>query len=536
LTTNPYFTGNGDNGYTAKLLSGSIHPVQYSMHPYLLSLAENKRIRHGHALGLNCETSGAPMGQEITTTHFSRQDFEHFQQRLEQETLLLGEWFKTGRLSDGEPVAGFEIEAWLLDEDYHPKPANQAFLQAFNNELASPELAQFNIELNTHPHTLHDKVLSDLHQELHITCKQAEKCAADIGSRILITGILPTLKPSDLTLANMSDMRRYRALNEQVLNSRNGAPLHLEITGPEHLSEDHDNVMLEAATTSFQIHIQVPPETAHHYYNASIIASAPMVAACANSPYLFNKELWDETRIPLFEQSVEVGGYDGAAHGPLRRVSFGSDYARQSILETFEENLEHFPALLPILFDEPESMLSHLRLHNGTIWRWNRPLIGFDAAGAPHIRIEHRVVPAGPSITDSIANAALYYGLTQGLVRSRLDQQLPFSEAKDNFYKAAKSGLRAKVMWPGSAEHISMRKLLLDELLPLAHDGLDELGIDGTDSAHYLGIIRERVESVQNGSEWQRRYCATHGRDMTKLTAAMLHYQYTDRPVHEWDI
>jgi gamma-glutamyl:cysteine ligase YbdK (ATP-grasp superfamily) len=476
------------------------------------------------------------MGQEITTTHFSQQDFEDFQHRLEAETLLLREWFEGGHLSDGEPVAGFEIEAWLLDDDYHPMPSNQAFLQAFDNELASPELAQFNIELNTHPHPLSNSVLSDLHQELITTCQQAGDSAKQIGSRILITGILPTLRPSDLTLKNMSNMRRYRALNEQVLKSRKGAPLHLEITGPEHLSEDHDNVMLEAATTSFQIHIQVPPETAHHYYNASIIASAPMVAACANSPYLFNKELWDETRIPLFEQSVEVGGYDGAAHGPLRRVSFGSGYARQSILEAFEENLEHFPALLPILFDESETLLPHLRLHNGTIWRWNRPLIGFDDAGVPHIRIEHRVVPAGPSISDSIANAALFYGLAQGLMKSGLDQQLPFSEAKDNFYKAARNGLRAKVIWPGSEEHISIRKLLLEELLPLAHRGLDELGIDEADSAHYLGIIRERVESGQNGSEWQRQFCALHGRDMPKLTAAMLHFQHTERPVHEWDI
>jgi hypothetical protein len=476
------------------------------------------------------------MGQEITTTHFSQQDFEDFQHRLEAETLLLREWFDTGRLSEDHPVAGFEIEAWLLDDDYHPMPSNQAFLQAFDNELASPELAQFNIELNTHPHPLHHKVLSDLHQELITTCRQAGSCARQIGSRVLITGILPTLRASDLTLENMSNMRRYRALNEQVLNSRKGAPLHLEITGPEHLSEDHDNVMLEAATTSFQIHIQVPPKVAHHYYNASIIASAPMVAACANSPYLFNKELWDETRIPLFEQSVEVGGYDGAAHGPLRRVSFGSDYARQSIIEAFEENLEHFPALLPILFDESETVLPHLRLHNGTIWRWNRPLIGFDDTGVPHIRIEHRVVPAGPSITDSIANAAFYYGLAQGLMKSGLDRRMPFSEAKDNFYKAARNGLRAKVMWPGSEGHIPIRKLLLEELLPLAHRGLDELGIDEADSAHYLGIIRERVESGQTGSEWQRRFCAVHGRDMPKLTAAILHFQHTDRPVHEWDI
>jgi len=475
------------------------------------------------------------MGQEIHTTHFSEDDFRRFKERLSQETELLRDWFETGHLADSVPVAGFEIEAWLIDEDYHPKPVNQEFLERFDNELASPELAKFNIELNTHPHALRGKVLSDLHEELRSTGLQARACAEALDSQVLITGILPTLKPSDLNLDNMSDMRRYRALNEQVLKSRGGAPLHLEITGTEHISEMHDNVMLEAATTSFQIHIQVPADKAHHYYNASMIASAPLVAASANSPYLFGKELWEETRIPLFEQSVEVGGIDAASHGPLHRVSFGSGYARHSIFEAFAENLEHFPALLPIQFDDPETELAHLRLHNGTIWRWNRPLIGFNASGEPHIRIEHRVVPSGPSITDSIANAAFYYGLAQGLMRFELDQQLPFAQARDNFYKAAKNGLHAKVDWPGTG-HINIAKLILEKLLPLAETGLDELGLDRADCEHYLDIIKERVECGQNGSEWQRRFCTAHGRQMDELTAAMLHYQSTDRPVHEWDL
>jgi hypothetical protein len=475
------------------------------------------------------------MGQEIHTTHFSEDDFKRFRERLSLETELLRDWFETGHLDDSEPVAGFEIEAWLIDEDYHPKPVNREFLERFDNELASPELAKFNIELNTHPHALQGKVLSELHEELRSTGLQARACAESLDSQILITGILPTLKATDLNLDNMSDMRRYRALNEQVLNSRGGAPLHLEITGTEHLRETHDTVMLEAATTSFQIHIQVPAEKAHHYYNASMIASAPMVAASANSPYLFDRELWDETRIPLFEQSVEVGGIDAASHGPLHRVSFGSGYARHSILETFIENLEHFPALLPIQFDEPESELAHLRLHNGTIWRWNRPLIGFNSEGEPHIRIEHRVVPSGPSITDSMANAAFYYGLAQGLMRFELDQHLTFAQARDNFYKAAKNGLNAKVDWPG-AGHINIRKLILEKLLPLARTGLDELGLDRGDCTRYLDIIKERVECGQNGSEWQRRFCTAHGRKMDELTAAMLHYQSSDRPVHEWDL
>jgi hypothetical protein len=481
------------------------------------------------------QAKGKALGQEITTTRFTDDDFAEFQRRLEQETQQLEHWLQDDAFSSRDPVAGFEIEAWLLDDDFHPMPVNPAFLQAFDNELASPELAKFNIELNTHPHALSGRMLGHVHDELRSTTRVAREVAGSIGSQMLLTGILPTLKSSDLTLANMSDMRRYRALNDQVLASRGGRPLKLEITGHEPLSEQHDNVMLEAATTSFQIHIQVPVASAHHYYNASMIASGPVVAASANSPYLFDHELWEETRIPLFEQSVEVGGYEGVSQGPLHRVSFGSGYARKSILECFRENLEHFPTLLPIQFDESEPPVPHLRLHNGTIWRWNRPLIGFDDDGTPHVRIEHRVVPSGPSITDSMANAALYYGLTEALVEGNYMERIPFAEARDNFYKSAKLGLKASVTWPETG-HISMQKLLLEKILPLADHGLERLDIDRDERRDYLDVIRARVESSQNGSEWQRRFCTVHGRHMDELTASMLKNQVDDKPVHEWDL
>ena len=209
----------------------------------------------------------------------------------------------------------------------------------------------------------------------------------------------------------------------------------------------HLDVMLESATTSFQIHFQVPLDLAVRVYNASIIASAPMVAISANSPFMFNKDLWSETRIRLFEQSVEVGGYEDGSHGPMRRVTFGSGYARESLYECFFENLEHYPVLLPTLFDDEVEELSHLRLHNGTLWRWNRPLIGVDN-GDYSLRIEHRVVPAGPSIIDAVANAAFYYGLTYELsfMEQAPEQQMGFDRARDNFYNAARLGLDSQII------------------------------------------------------------------------------------------
>ncbi|MGH8553176.1 MAG: glutamate--cysteine ligase, partial [Methylococcales bacterium] len=300
---------------------------------------------------------------------------------------------------------------------------------------------------------------------------------------------------------------------------------------------EHHDVMLESATTSFQVHLQSPMPVAHHYYNAAIIASAPCVAISANSPYLFGRELWSETRIPLFEQAIEVGGYQGVSHGPLRRVSFGSDYARKSILECFKENFDHFPILLPIQFDSARESMQTLRLHNGTIWRWNRPLVGFDADGAPHIRIEHRVMPAGPSLSDMIANAAFFYGLVNYLrIENVLPQpQLPFHLAKDNFYRCARHGLDAAVTW-FDGEKTRLKDLLLDELIPQARIGLDRFGITKSEAEHYLGIIQNRVESGHNGATWQRLYIANHDRDFRAMTASYHDHQGSGQAVHRWTV
>ena len=278
---------------------------------------------------------------------------------------------------------------------------------------------QFNVELNVDPQALNDKALSRLHQGLQQTWDDCQRVAAGLHARLVMTGILPSVSQQDLTLANMSELKRYRALNEQVLRLREGKPLMLDIHGREHLNLSHQDVMLESAATSLQLHLKVAVEDAVRYYNAAQIVSAPLVAASGNSPFLFGRQLWDETRIPLFEQSVEVGGFAGASRGPVRRVSFGTGYAKESLFECFVENEQHFPVLLPIQFDEPGREMRHLRLHNGTIWRWNRPLVGYDDDGTPHLRIEHRVLPAGPTVIDSIASAAFFYGLVHALAQRR---------------------------------------------------------------------------------------------------------------------
>lgn len=474
------------------------------------------------------------MGQEIHTTSYQDADYQRFYQRLLAETELLGKFIQDKVCSEIPPVAGFEIEAWLLYDDMRPAPLNEAFLQTFNNSMAAPELAKFNVEMNTPPVALTADVFSRLHHDLGDTWQHAELHARQMDLNLMMIGTLPTLQQHELNLNNMSNMNRYRLLNQQVLATR-GRPIVLDICGHEHLRVEHHDVMLEAATTSFQLHIQTPLSMAHHFYNASIIASAPMVALCANAPYLFGKDLWSETRIPMFEQAVALGGYRGASEGPLHRVSFGSDFARQSILECFQENLQHFPVLLPESFDDAPELFSHLRLHNGTIWRWNRPLVGFDEDGTPHIRIEHRTPAAGPTVFDSIANAVFFYGLVKNLcddcVAGHID--LSFAQAKDNFYQAARHGLDSPVTWFAERK-LRLLSLFEQELIPRAEQGLQALGIDAGDSHVYLDGIRQRIANQQTGSQWQRLFIKANPGEFSALTRLYLQKQRQGQAVAAW--
>ncbi len=477
------------------------------------------------------------VGQEIDSSRFHHRDFKTFATRLREETALLEEWFRQERFANADPVGGFELEAWLVDSGCRPTPINEEFLEALANPLVVPELAKFNVELNTTPHPLAGSALSRMHKELQGTLDQCNRVAAELGAEVVTVGILPTVRPSDLSLHNMSSLQRYRALNEQVLRLRGGRPLELDIQGREHLRAVHDDVMIESAATSLQVHLQVRQSEAGRYYNASKVMAGPMVAACANAPYFYGKDLWDETRIPVFEQAVDVTGGDTTTGAPSR-VTFGLDYVRESLLDCFRVNLDYYDILLPRLFDEPPERLSHLRLHNGTIWRWNRPLIGFSVQnGTAHLRIEHRVVSAPNSIPDTIANAAFFFGLAQYYAHREPppETELAFEDARRNFYEAARLGLDAELVWL-SGERVSVHELLTEELVPRSREGLLSLRLDESDIDHYLGIISQRLRSGQNGTVWQRAYVAAHGADMTTLTQAYVKNQRSGAPVYEWNL
>ncbi|MBK1643442.1 glutamate--cysteine ligase [Thiocapsa imhoffii] len=470
------------------------------------------------------------MGQEISQAAFTEEDFERFASRLNAETDQLEEWFASARFATAEPTVGFELETWLVDPQMQPAPKAETLLAGLDDPLVVAELARFNVEINGAPVPLRGASLTRLAEALTRTLERCNRVAAGLGTRLMMIGILPTVLPEHLTLEAMTPRLRYQALNQRIFSLRRGLPLGLVIDGHERLELTRHDVMLEAAATSFQIHLRVTPETAARVYNASKIISGLMVAISANSPYLFGRDLWSETRIPLFEQAVSIGG-------PIlqERVNFGFRYAECSIMETFRANLDRYPILLPARLEDATHSLPHLRLHNGTIWRWNRPLLGFDPDGRAHLRIEHRVLPAGPTVVDMVANAALYLGAVSDLAQQDEppERRIPFAQSRVAFYRCARDGLDAEIQWLDGHQQ-PVVQILREDLVPRAARGLRRLGVDPAEAQYWLGIIAGRVRNERTGSSWQRQWVAQHRRDLSDLTAAYLERQRRGTPVHEW--
>lgn len=475
------------------------------------------------------------MGQDISATHFTADDTVRFTRRLAAETRLASALFAQGGFARSGRMAGYELEAWLVDRNGFPVACNQRFLARMADPRVVAELSRFNIELNGAPQALAGHGLSCLEEELNATWAQCLRVAHEEQATAIAIGTLPTLRDADLDLTTMTPAKRYMALNRQVCHARQGRPLLLDIAAPEtggaHLRTAHNDVMLEAATTSFQVHLQVPAQEIARHLNASMLLSGPLVALSANSPFLFGRRLWHETRIPLFEQAVDCGG--DPAQG--QRVSFGTGYLGADPTSYFADNADRYPVLLPLHSDSPPESFSHLRLHNGTVWRWNRLLIGHDAQGTPHLRIEQRVMPAGPSLIDMMANAAFYYGAVHALAHGPAAPQtlMPFTQARDNFYRAAQEGLDAPMPWPGTRPLDAAS--LLKCLLPMAREGLQDLGVATSDIDRYLDVVSARLRTRRNGAAWQRAHHARYG-DLFKLTADYAANQRSGRPVHEWPI
>ncbi len=476
------------------------------------------------------------MGTEINQIHFKQSDYREFWARLLDETKILNGWFRD-RDFDHQPgfTAGLELEAYLIDENQMPAPRNKEFLEKLDHEDVVPELAKFNFEVNAPPHAMEGAFFSATLGDIEKTWAACRSAGASLGITPVLIGILPTLPQDMLDVSSMTKAKRYQALNEAIMNIRAREPLSIAIEGRESLEYDCTDIMLEAACTSLQVHLKFNQDDAVRFYNAALIAAAPLIAASGNSPYLYGRCLWEETRIPAFEQAVLTGGIRDAQGGALNRVSLGTGYLRQSFLELFLHNLS-FPTLLPALQAESDS-LPHLRLQNGTIWRWVRPILGFEDDNRPHLRLEHRIMPAGPSLIDTVANVALCHGLILALGRREQPPEdvIPFEDARNNFYACARYGLGASIRWGGN--ETTVQSLLLNHLLPAAQDALLEEGVDRDDVRRmFADILVPRLHSGRTGAAWQRGFIAYSEADFQALMERYVALQVSGAPVHEWTL
>ena len=462
------------------------------------------------------------MGAETGTIANDPAQVAEFVRRLAVETDLLCTWLADGEFGDGDITCGNELEGWLLDSRFRATTANTRFLDALGMPEAVPELARFNIEFNGRPKQVPGHGLAAMHAELLRWLNRGASVAESLGLHLLFIGSLPSLEESDISLGNISLTERYKALDEAISRYRGAPEADIHISGrDDEYRGRFDSIMIESATTSFQLHLQVPASESVAWYNAAVAATGPVLAMAANSPFLFGKALWAETRIPVFVQSVNSQA--------LNSVTFGTGYLTDSWAEIFGENLD-FPTQL---LDDPSKELPHLKLHNSTVWRWNRPII--DVAGR-RLRIEHRALPAGPTVADMVANSALFFGLVAELAASDtpIQDTLPFEQAERNFYAAARDGVDARLHWRGNL--VDAPGLILDELLDTAAAGLRRLEVDAHEAEEYLHIIEERARKRTNGALWQLRYVERHGKDMQRLIQAYAEQQLRGRPVAQWSV
>ncbi|HKL49609.1 MAG TPA: CBS domain-containing protein [Wenzhouxiangellaceae bacterium] len=444
---------------------------------------------------------------------------------------------------------GAEQEMFLVDRAFRPAMTAMQMLEGMDDPRFTHELGLFNLEANLSPLELGGDCLSRLEAETDEVLALARERAEKVGSQVALVGILPTLTRDHLSLNAMVPTARYFALNEALRRLR-GSDFQFAIKGIDQLNFQHDNLMLEACNTSYQVHFQVGAEEFASLYNVAQAVTGPLLAACVNSPILLGKRLWHESRIAVFENSIDARSEALAARGLQPRVHFGDHWIDESVIEIFKEDIARFRVILTTEFEQdPLGMvgrgeipkLNALRLHNGTVYRWNRACYGISDNGKPHLRIENRVIPSGPTVRDEIANAAFFFGMMSHLSHSIEDirEHFNFSDIKSNFMSAARDGLRAQQVWFDERQ-MPAQELILKELLPLAEQGLREASIDSADIERYLGVIERRVESRRTGARWQldsleqmKSTGSLHER-LRALTASMVQQQQTGKPVAEW--
>lgn len=492
------------------------------------------------------------MGEQRVSLVKDQKQMQHFVKNLLQdvqalEYMLNNDWFE-----DDITRIGAEQEMCLVDKAFKPAlKAMDVLGKMKKHSWVETELAKFNLECNLTPRVFEGDCLNKMETELRGYLNKIKEVANKLDSEILLTGILPTLRKSDLGYDNLTPKKRYKALMTALRNMR-GTDYDLRIEGIDELLIKHDSPLLEACNTSFQVHLQVAPKDFAKLYNIAQAITAPVMAIAANSPILFNKRLWHESRIALFQQSIDTRNSYNHLRDRSPRVMFGNTWLKESITEIYKEDIMRFRVL--IASDVEENALEEIRngkvprlralnVHNSTVYRWNRPCFGISENGKPHLRIENRVFGAGPTVMDEMANAAFWLGLMAELphIYEDISKEMSFEDARDNFLKAAKFGIDSKFTWINDKK-ISAVDLILNELLPIAKAGLERQKVDKADIDYYLGLIEQRAKLHTNGARWMLRTYTKFAKETTKdeaiaaLTNAMTQNQLSGKPVHEWEV
>ena len=490
------------------------------------------------------------MGEQDVAQVLDERQQRAFMKALQNDLHALELMLETGTVESGIRRVGAEQEMFLVDSNLSPAPVAGEVLKRVNDTRFVPEIARFNLEANLTPLTLGGRCFRRMEEELTEVLQRAREGARACGADVLLGGILPTLAMSDLGLGNITPQPRYFELNRGISRLRGGS-FSTHIMGRDELQIMHDNIMMVACNASFQVHLQVDPSGFAGAYNLAQAVTAPVLAAAVNSPLLFGRRLWQETRVALFQHSNDARTNAQQARSQPSRVGFGGGWLKESVLELFRHQVARFPVImtmeagenpLTLLARGEVPALSALRLHNGTIWPWNRACYGI-SEGRAHLRIENRALPGGPTVLDEVANAAFFTGLMSALPGEygEIDRRMSFDDARANFFAAARYGLGAQFTWVDGKRHIAPA-LILDHLLPLAREGLKQSGIEGEDIDRYLGTVEERVQVGQTGAQWMLKSLAAMGVEGTsdmrqrKLAAAMLERQQSDEPVHRWAI
>lgn len=490
------------------------------------------------------------MGEQNVQRRSDEAEMRAFMKALLNETQALELMLEKSMFETDVRRIGAEQEMFLVDKARLPSRCALELLDELGDERFTHEIALFNLEANLSPQVLGGDCLSRMEAEANEVYEMACHKASAMSKDIVLVGILPTLNRSYLGLDSMVPVPRYKALNDALVRLR-GSQFNLSLQGKDQLDFKHDNVMLEACNTSFQVHFQVAPDEFANLYNIAQAVTGPLMAAAVNSPMLLGKRLWHETRIAVFEHSIDARSDVHQARGLAPRVHFGDSWVNESVLEIFKEDIARFRVILTTDYEEDPiglvqegkvPKLNALRLHNGTVYRWNRACYG-PTGEVPHLRIENRVLPAGPSVLDEVANAAFFFGLMSGVAVEVDDirEVMAFEDAKTNFFAAAREGLKAQFTWFGG-EQAPAADLILSTLVPLARKGLKVSGINDSDIDRYMGVIEARVGSKRTGAKWlldSLKGMGTQGtleERLRNVTSGAIDYQQRGLPVHEWPL